>query len=145
MLLLADGDLVLGLLALVLGAGLVFVLSRSLVSLARRWAVLVPAGFVVVDPLTLADPTLFLREHVRHVAPEPATAAPPEVLDLRLGASAGSVSVRFDEEIDLVRASRGRRGGVTVTTDEILVAVVRRDEMLALAARRRLPVRAPVR
>ena len=66
-------------------------------SLSRRWAVLVPAGFVVVDPLTLADPVLFLREHVRHLAPEPPAAAPDGVLDLRLGAGAGSVSVRFDE------------------------------------------------
>ncbi len=133
-LLLADGDIVVGLVALVVGAALVFVLSRSLLSLARRWAVLVPAGFVVVDPLTLADPVLFLREHVRHVAPEPAAAAPPEVLDLRLGASMGSVAVRFDEEVDLVRAARGRHGGATVTTQEIRVAVVRRDEMLRLAA-----------
>jgi hypothetical protein len=144
-LLLADGDIVLGIVALVVGAALVYLLGRSLSSLSGRWAVLVPAGFVVVDPLTLADPVLFLREHVRHLAPEPATAAPPGVLDLRLGASAGSVSVRFDEEVELVRAARGRRGGATVETDEIRVAVARRDEMLTLAAGRRLPVRAPVR
>ena len=76
-LLLADGDLVLGLAALVVGAAVVYLLSRSLASLSRRWAVLVPAGFVVVDPLTLADPVLFLREHVRHLAPESPSAAPP--------------------------------------------------------------------
>ncbi len=144
-LLLADGELVLGALTLVIGAALVFGLSRSLVSLARRWAVLVPAGFVVVDPLTLADPFLFPREHVRHLAPEPAAAAPSGALDLRLGASMGSVSVRFDEAVELARAARGRHGGTMVTTDEILVAVVRRSAMLQLAAARRLPVRAPVR
>jgi hypothetical protein len=144
-LLLADGRVVVGVAALLVGAGLVFLLGRSLDSLSRRWAVLVPAGFVVVDPLSLADPTLFLREHVRHVAPEAPTAAPEGVLDLRLGAGAGSVSVRFDEAVDLTRAARGRHGGATVTTAEILVAVVRRDEMLRKAAERRLPVRAPVR
>jgi hypothetical protein len=107
--------------------------------------VLVPAGFVVVDPLTLADPVLFLREHVRHLAPEvPATAA-DGVLDLRLGAGAGSVSVRFDEEVELTRAARGRHGGTTVTTAEIMVAVVRREEMLRKAAERRLPVKVAVR
>jgi hypothetical protein len=144
-LLLADGRIVVGVAALLVGAGLVYLLSRSLDSLSRRWAVLVPAGFVVVDPLSLADPTLFLREHVRHVAPEPATAAPDGVLDLRLGAGAGSVSVRFDEPVDLTRAARGRHGGATVTTIEIMVAVARRDEMLRRAAERRLPVRSPVR
>ena len=88
-LLLADGRVVLGVAALLVGAGVVYLLGRSLDSLSRRWAVLVPAGFVVVDPLSLADPTLFLREHVRHVAPESPAAAPDGVLDLRLGAGAG--------------------------------------------------------
>jgi hypothetical protein len=144
-LLLADGEIVLGVIALVVGAALVVVLSRSLESLSLRWAVLVPAGFVVVDRLTLADPVLFLREHVRELAPEPPTAARPGVLDLRLGAGAGSVSARFDAPIDLVRAARARRGGETVETEAIVFAVARRDEMLRLAAARRLPVRVPVR
>ncbi len=100
-LLLADGRIAIGVAALLVGAGLVYLLSRSLDSLSRRWAVLVPAGFVVVDPLSLSDPVLFLREHIRHLAPEVPATAPDEVLDLRLGAGAGSVSVRFDEEIEL--------------------------------------------
>ena len=144
-LLLADGLIIVGVAALLIGAGLVYVLVRSLDSLSRRWAVLVPAGFVVVDPLTLADPVLFLREHVRHLAPEAPTAAREGVLDLRLGAGAGSVSVRFDEAVELTRAARGRRGGETVTTDEISVAVARREEMLRRAAERRLPVQIPIR
>jgi hypothetical protein len=144
-LLLADGEIVLGLVALVVGAALVFVLVRSLDSLSCRWAVLVPAGFVVVDPLTLADPVLFLREHVLHLSPEPAGAAPEGSLDLRLGAGAGSVAAGFDGEVDLTRANRGRQGAATVSTSEIMVAVARRDEMLIAAAGRRLPVRTPVR
>jgi hypothetical protein len=144
-LLLADGRVVLGVGALVVGAVVVFVLARSLDALSRRWAVLVPAGFVVVDPLTLADPVLFLREHVRHLAPEAPAAAPSAALDLRLGASAGSVSVGFDDEVELTRAAFGRRGGTTVTTAEIFVAVSRRGELLRAAADRRLPVRVPVR
>jgi hypothetical protein len=143
-LLLADGDIVLGVAALLVGAGAVYVLGRSLDSLSRRWAVLVPAGFVVVDPLTLSDPVLFLREHVRQLTPEPPSAAPKGVLDLRLGAGAGSVSARFDGEIDLTRAALARRGGATVTTEAIIFAVARRDEMLRKAAERRLPVRASV-
>jgi hypothetical protein len=144
-LLLADGEIGFGIAALLVGAAVVVLLSRSLASLSRRWAVLVPAGFVVVDPLTLADPVLFPREHVRHLAPEAPAAVPDGVLDLRLGAGVGSLSVRFDEAIELTRASRGRHGGTSVTTDEIRVAVVRRDEMLRLAVGRRLPVRVPVR
>jgi hypothetical protein len=144
-LLLADGDVVLGAVTLLVGAGVVYVLSRSLDSLSRRWAVLVPAGFVVVDPLTLSDPVLFLREHVIHLAAEPPSAAPEGVLDLRLGAGSGSVSARFDGEIDLTRAALGRRSSVTVSTEAIMFAIARRDEMLRKAADRRLPVRVRVR
>jgi hypothetical protein len=88
---------------------------------------------------------LFLREHVTHLAPEAARVAPDGVLDLRLGAGAGSVSVGFDEEVELNRAGRGRRGGATVSTAELVVAVARREELLRCAATRRLPVRVPVR
>jgi hypothetical protein len=144
-LLLADGRIVVGIATLLVGAGLVYVLGRSLDALSRRWAVLVPAGFVVVDPLSLADPVLFLREHVRHMGPTPPTAAPQGVLDLRLGAGAGSVSVSFDDEVDLTRSARGRQGGETVSTTAIMVAVARRDEMLRKAAERRLPVHFPTR
>jgi hypothetical protein len=140
-LLLADGDIVAGIVAVVVGAAVVYVLSRSLLGLSRRWAVLVPAGFVVVDPFTLADPHLFLREHVRWIAPVTAAPAPGDVADLRLGATAGSVAVHFDEPADIVRTTRSRRGSATVRTGEICVAVVRHAEMLRLAAERRLPVR----
>jgi hypothetical protein len=144
-LLLADGAIVLGVAALLVGAGVVYVLARSLDSLSRRWAVLVPAGFVVVDPLSLSDPVLFLREHVVRLVPEPPDGAPAEALDLRLGAAAGSISARFDGEIDLTLASRARRGGATVSTEAILFAVASRDEMLRKAAERRLPVQVPIR
>ncbi len=140
-LLLADGELVLGVVAVLLGAPLVFVLSRSLLGLARRWAVLVPAGFVVVDPFTLTDPHLFLREHLRWMAPVTGAAAPAGVADLRLGATAGSVAVHFDSAADLFRRSPTRRETETVAAEEICIAVVRPAEMLTLAAERRLPVR----
>ncbi len=75
-LLLADGDVVLGIVALVVAVPVVYVLGRSLLGLAGRWAVLVPVGFVVVDPFTLSDPHLFLREHLRWMAPVTAGAGP---------------------------------------------------------------------
>jgi hypothetical protein len=140
-LLLADEQIVLGLVSLVVGAALVAVLGRALYGLSRRWAVLVPAGFVVVDPLTLSDPVLFPRERVRAITPLAPSAVPDGLLDLRLGATLGSLSVRFDEVAEIVRASRGRHGGDTARTEGICVAVVRRDELLDYASGRRLPVR----
>jgi hypothetical protein len=139
-LLLADGRIVLGLVALVVAAPLVFVLTRALHGLARRWAVLVPAGFVVVDPLTLADPVLFLRERVTAMTAVPAGPAPPGTLDLRLGATAGSLALMFDEPAELFRATR-RRQSETVRTQGVCIAVVQRDRVLRDAAARRMRVR----
>ena len=129
-LLLADGQIVLGLVALVIGVPLVAVLARALHGLSRRWAVLVPAGFVVVDPMTLADPVLFVREHITSLRAADTAPPGPDVLDLRLGATMGSVFLSFDEAAELFRSGRGRRATETVKTAQLLIAVVRRDEML---------------
>jgi len=140
-LLLADGEVVLGALALVLGVPLALFLVRALHSLSRRWVVLVPAGLVVADPLTLADPVLFIREHIVAARAVPVSApVPADVLDLRLGATAGSTLLTFDEPAELLRAGRARRGGQLVSVSRLLVATVRRRELLGTAARRRIPV-----
>ena len=100
-----------------------------------------PAGFVVVDPMTLADPVLFVREGIAGMQAADATRAAPDVLDLRLGATMGSVLLSFDQVAELFRAGRGRRPTETVKTSRLLIAVVRRDEMLHLAKARRLHAR----
>lgn len=135
-LLLADEKWTLGIVSLLLAVPLVLVLTRALHGLSRRWGVVVPAGFVLLDPLTLSDPVLFLREKIASMGAADAAAAPDGVLDLRLGAAAGSVALVFTEPAELQRSGRGRRGGATVTAREVRFAVVRRDELLALAARR---------
>jgi hypothetical protein len=140
-LLLADGRTVLGLVALVVGVPLVAVLVRALHGLSRRFAVLVPAGFVVVDPMTLTDPVLFVRERITGMqAVDAGAASRPPVLDLRLGATMGSVALTFDEPAEIVRAGRARKPAETVRAEGILIAVVRRDEMLRLAGARRIRV-----
>jgi hypothetical protein len=141
-LLLADGQVVAGLVALAIGVPLLAVLVRALHGLSRRWAVLVPAGFVVVDPLTLADPVLLVRERVSLRGLRPGR-APAEVLDLRLGATAGSLALRFDEVAELTTAGRGRRPAATVRATEMWIAVVRRDELLRAAGARRIRVTCP--
>jgi hypothetical protein len=140
-LLIADGDYVLGILAVLAGLPLALFLARALHSLSRRWVVLVPAGLVVADPLTLADPVLFIREHILAARAIPGSMPiAPDMLDLRLGATAGSTLLTFDEEAELMRATRARRGGRLVSVTRIIVATVRRDELLATAAQRRIPV-----
>lgn len=140
-LLLADEQVIAGIVALVVGLPVAVVAARALHGLSRRWTILVPAGLVVLDPLTLADPTLFVRRHIRALRAAPVDGEPADgAVDLRLGATLGSTELVLDGDTDIVRASRGRHGGQTVMATALLVAVVRRDDLLETASRRRVRV-----
>ncbi len=140
-LLLADGRIVAGVIGSVIGIPIAALVPRSLHALSRRWAVLVPAGLVVVDGMTLADTLLFPREHVRELTPADIRSRPEAaVLDLRLGASLGSVRLTVDPPAEIVLAHRGRRAGERVTTTRLLFATSSARQLLREAAERRLPV-----
>ena len=142
-LLLADGRVALGVITLAVGIPIVVIGARALHGLSRRWLVLVPAGVVVVDPMTLAEPVLFVRRHVRALrAAEPPVEVPDGVLDLRLGSALGNVLIDLDEEAEMVRTNRGGRGGVTTQAQRLLVAVAQRARFLETAAARRVRVEA---
>ena len=133
---------VVGALALVAGIPMAALMARALHGLSRRWVVLVPAGLVVVDPLTLPDPVLFLREHIASLrAADPSERVDPGVVDLRLGALADSLALTLDRETEFLATRRGVRGSVPAATTELRFAAVRRGELLAEAAERRIPVR----
>ena len=101
---------------------------------------LVPAGFVVVDPFTLSDQccasvSASCRSG-RRAAPTPR----PDLLDLRLGATIGTLAVTLDETAELFRTGRTRRTTVTTRANELWIAPLRRRALLAEAAQRRIPV-----
>lgn len=130
-LLLADEQWVLGAIALVVGLPLAWLAWRSLMILASRWLVAVPAGFALVDPMTLDDPVLMQRRNLRGVRARPGTAPiEPGVTDLRLGATLGTVEIDLDGAVDFVRGGRGARRSETVRPRGILVAVAARGELL---------------
>jgi len=133
-LLVADEQWALGAVALVVGLPLAWLAWRSLMLLASRWLVAVPAGFALVDPMTLADPVLMQRRNLRGVHARPGT-APIErgVTDLRLGATLGTVQIDLDGEVDLVRGGRGARQNETLRPRGVLVAVTGRGELLERA------------
>jgi hypothetical protein len=139
-LLLADGRVAPGIGALVVGLPAAALATNSIYSLSRRWLVLVPAGAVVVDPLTLADPALFVREQVATVAP----GRRPVDVDLRLGATHGALVFALHAPAPLAR--RGARGGAAMASARsVAVAVVDRGTFLVEARRRKLPVAADAR
>jgi hypothetical protein len=140
-LLLADGRIGAGVVALVAGLPLAALAGRSLHSLSRRWAVLVPAGLVIVDPMTLPDPVLFVRERIeslramRRRQPVPACA-----LDLRLGARGGSATMTLDRPAEMLQTRRGLRRAAAEHPTLVCFATVYRSELLAVAAQRRIRV-----
>ena len=138
-LLLADGRPVPGTVALAAGIPLAGAALRSLYALSQRWAVLVPAGIVLKDPLTLVDPVLFPRDRIAALRPLAGSALPPGTLDLRLGAAGGALLMDLTEEATLFRARGRRRGGEAVTTRSLAFTPRRADVLLADAARRRIP------
>jgi hypothetical protein len=134
-LLLADGRVGLGVLAVVAGYPLAALAANSVRALSQRWLVLVPAGVVVADPLTLADPVLVPREEIV----EATTDAHAPALDLRLGPARGAVTFFLREPAPFVRR-HGRAGAGVVRAGAFRVGIVDRRAFLAEAHRRGVPV-----
>jgi hypothetical protein len=139
-LLIADEEVAAGIVAVVVGFPIAALLLRSLHLLSRRWGVLVPAGFVIADPMTLTDAYLFPREHILGLGPaDPRLRPPAEAADLRLGAANGSLALLLDEDIDLSRRARGT--APRQRTHLVVFAPVASADLLRLAESRRITVR----
>jgi hypothetical protein len=139
-LLVADQRYAAGIAALVVAVPVVRTAGRSLYALSQRWAVLVPAGIVLKDPLTLVDPVLFPRERIASLRPLPFPTAPADdILDLRLGAAAGSLVLELTDEAPLYRTQGRVRGGEAVKTRRLAFSPRQADALLAEAATRKKP------
>lgn len=113
--------------------------GRSLSALSQRWAVLVPAGIVLKDPLTLLDPFLFLRDRVAGLRPLPYAKAPAsDVVDLRLGAVKGSLVLELSGEAAIARSRGRQRGGAIVNARRIAFTPTDPAGLLADAGSRRI-------
>lgn len=128
-----------GALLLSASALLAFSTLKSVGTISNRFLVFVPAGCVVADPFILFDPVLMpgsylvsLGSHDDPVAPLPEDACS---LDLRLGATLGSLRVRFTEPGRV--AAKARFGGPKDVT-EILVTPARTVAFMKTARARRI-------
>lgn len=134
----ADGRTAAGVVLLVVGVPVSFVLLRSMHSLTNRFCVFVPAGIVVSDPLTLVDPVLLVREKVAAIGPA-APAAAPLSIDTRLGAYVGGLAIALVETGTFtVRA--GRAGTQQRDGQAVVFTPLRAEAMLRIARDHRLPV-----
>jgi hypothetical protein len=127
-LLLAARVWALGAIALAAGAGAVVVLGRSLYGLSRRWIVFVPAGVVIHDPMALADPVLFPREHIVRLALAP-VGADERAFDLTMRAFGNAIELDLDEPAPLAMLR-----GQTAEVQSLLVAPTRPGAVLSYRA-----------
>ncbi|MGI9022643.1 MAG: hypothetical protein ACR2HV_05330 [Acidimicrobiales bacterium] len=137
-LLLAARQWVVGGVALVVGLPLAVVFVRAMHNLSRRWAVFVPAGMVLHDPLTLVDPVLFARRKI--VALQPA-AVGREALDLTQGSPGLALELDLDEPASLLLMKPGRRQGTSEEATRLLFTPTRPGAVLDDARSRRIRVR----
>jgi hypothetical protein len=137
-LVLAGGAVFLGVIGTAVGALLSLVAVRALHPMARRWAVLVPAGIAIVDPMTLIDPVLVRREAIANLHLVPG-ATVPGALDLRLGAIKGGVELELSDEVTFGRR-RGRINAKLVAPAAVVVAVVGAPAFATLAGSRGIEV-----
>ena len=136
-LLLAARQWVWGGLTTAVGLPLAAVFLRSLHNLSRRWAVFVPAGLVLHDPLTLLDPILIRRQTIAVLRPAPATS---DALDLSQGAPGLALEMCVTQPVSLTLVQPGRRLGHPQSTGKVLFTPTRPGALLDDARSRRIRV-----
>ena len=134
-LLLAARQWVAGALLVVVAAGSIAVLGRSLYSLSRRWLVFVPAGVVLHDPMTLADPMLFRRKDV--VSFDLAD-ADTDAVDLTARAFGLAIELDVAEPVALAMIESRSRTTRSVTASKLLFTPTRPGAVITEARSRRL-------
>jgi hypothetical protein len=136
-LLLAARQWVPGILLSALGIAIAGPLGRRFHRLARRWVVVVPAGVVVHDHVTLAETVLFRRSELSGVRLAPAGTTATDLTARSLGLAV---------EIDLMTPAAvavngtGRSAPTAATTAALLVAPSRPGRLLDECRRRGLHV-----
>lgn len=114
---------------------------RSLNRLSERCLVLVPAGITLVDPLSLAEPTLFRRDDVVRLGPAVVGAdADGSVADLTVGAPGLVVSMDFSRELSIVPVPERGQIAEPVEIRSVLVSPTRPGVLLEMAEARRIAV-----
>lgn len=112
-------------------------LGRSVHTLSKRWLVFVPAGVVLVDPLSLADPVLFQRRVVDTLRPAPAGS---DSLDLTQRSLGLALELVLREKVPMVLVRPGKGAAEPGSSARLLFTPTRPGAVLAEARERRLPV-----
>ncbi|MDP9402505.1 MAG: hypothetical protein M3P85_04060 [Actinomycetota bacterium] len=134
-LLLASGRGVAGGLVAILAVPLARLLLAAMHNLSRRWVVFVPAGLVLHDPISLADPVLFRRQIIEVLRPAPADS---DSLDLTQRAPGLALELVLTEKVPMMLMRPGTRIGEPGSSARLLFTPTRPGVVLEEAAARRI-------
>lgn len=135
--LLAAQKWVLGGIALAVGLPVAYVCARALHALANRWVVLVPAGLVLKDHVTMSDPVLFKRTEIERLRPAPADT---DALDLTARAPGLALELRLKEMTPLTVIQPGKRETRPGKSSRLLFTPTRPGALLVAAGEKRIPI-----
>ena len=112
---------------------------RSLHQLSRRWVVFVPNGFVLHDRMATREPFLLRRADIASLSPAPADIdlGADDLADISGNALGPVLLVTLDGQVEVVPRTTGTAQVMAVS--RVLFSPTRPGEMLAEAARRRIP------
>jgi len=135
-LLLAARSWLLGTVVVVIGGTLSWFAVRSLHSLSNRFAVFVPAGLTLVDPMVLADAVLFPRRRIVALAP---ALRDTTGRDLSQGARGLALEVHLDAPAELTIRT-GRTEAEATSVDSVVFTPSRPGAVLNAAKQRSIRV-----
>ena len=123
----------------VMGAPAAVIGFRALHQLTRRWAVFVPNGFVLHDRMATREPFLLRRADVAALGPAPADIDldADDLVDISGNALGPVLLVELSGQVEVVPRTTGTAQVLAVS--RVLFSPTRPGEMLAEAARRRIP------
>ena len=136
-LLVADRRWVLGGILVAVGVPAAAAAAAALHGLARRWVVFVPAGLVLHDPLTLADPVLLLRRTISRLGPAPTDTVATDLTQRALGLA---LEAELAEPIMIALARPRREIDEVERTERLLFSPTRPGAVLREASSRRFAV-----
>ncbi len=112
---------------------------RSLHQLAHRWVVFVPNGFVLHDRMATREPFLLRRADIASLGAAPADIdlAADDLVDISGNALGPVLLVAVNGQVEVVPRTTGTAQVLSVS--RVLFSPTRPGEMLAEAARRRIP------
>ena len=112
---------------------------RSLHQLAHRWVVFVPNGFVLHDRMATREPFLLRRADIAALGPAPAgiDLGADDLVDISGNALGPVLLAELSGQVEVVPRTPGTAQVLTVS--RVLFSPTRPGEMLAEAARRRIP------